>query len=449
MRRVSFERPTWAPANISWPSVALLKAIIKELVGGAEEPSGVARAWRPVLAKEYDVTERWISRILDALELLGYIERTRTTWRGKPWRALAFRIRVHEAADRAEPTMTQRLAARVLELERQLAAEAHEALEALEGAEVIELAQRADSDDKRKKPVLETPARAGNRTTPEGIGSGVHSNGASAGTDKTTGAGRVGQREHAHEISPTEHDNGARFVVWSLVMDGKLAKSDAPDGMRCPVCCGCGGRYRIRTCDFVRVKDAVTALPSHDSDPQAVPVVAAIIRERKRKHGLAPRSLKQDERFFELLDPIVGDCLALVDNQGCDYADAVNVLVFTMYEYPGRDGKWAAEGHPLDWYPHNSPRVFELATQRMERLAAKRPSVAPESSQDAPRPCRGICAGGHFKNPSCDDCEALAANRARARAEDEQRARDRERSAAEEGARAREELAAWSAAEGA
>lgn len=446
---MSFERPTCAPANISWPSVALLKAVIKELVGGADEPSGVARAWRPVLAKEYGVTERWISRILDALELLGYIERTRTTWRGKPWRALAFRIRVH-AADRAEPTMTQRLAARVAELERQLAAEAHEALDALEGAEVIELAQRADSDDKRKTPVLETPARAGNRTTPEGIGSGVHSNGASAGTDKTTGAGRGGQREHAHEISPTEHDNGALVALWSLVMDGKLAKSDAPEGMRCPSKCQCGGRYRIRTCDFVRVKDAVTALPSHESDPQAVPVVAAIIRERKRKHGLAPRSLKQDAKFFDLLDPIVGDCLALAENHGCDYAAAVNVLVFTMYEYPGRDGKWAAEGHPLDWYPHNSPRVFELATQRMERrLAGNRPSAPPESTQDEPRACRGICAGGRFKNPTCDECEAIAANRARARAEDEQRARDREREATNDGARARDELAAWAAAEGA
>lgn len=421
LRFLDYPQPESWDRSMKWPTERFFRNVLFALIGWAHA-DGRTNVVRDLIAAECKASWRHVSHAVGCLEALGYIERIRVPG----WNSMSFRLHLLAAAERGPSAVSpmDRLAARVRQLE-QLEADRFAAVP------VYELPQRSDQDD----------AREGLQAPKPGV---------------VPGAG---------EASGGDELASLRTFVWEQVRDADTDRKKVPAELACATCCPCwsapdseahngryggvpGGRYRIRICDFVRVKDAVTALPSHNEDPQAVPVVAAIIRERKRKHNLAPRSLRQDAQFCDLLDPIVGDCLALSENHSCDYAAAVDVLVFTMYEYPGSDGKWAAERHRLDWYPHNSRRVFELASERMERKLATRVQ-APARPQAAPQVCRGICAGGRFQNPACDECEAMARTREAARLGAEQRARDQERSAVDEAARAREDLATWAAAEGA
>ena len=325
---MSFEAPDWRTSGISWPSVVLMKTVLKDFIGCANE-EGVARAWRPVLAKEYDVTERSITRVLDALETLGYIKRTRTTWRGKPWRALAFRVVVQDASTRAEPSEAARLAAEVTRLRRELAAqnaladEANDALDALEGAEVVELAQRADADDERPS------------------------------------AGEEMLREH----------------IYDLVLASKLQRADV-ENVPCPRKCGCGGRYRIRTCDFVRVKDAVKLVPSREQlDDQAQIVRAAYLQQRSLTHKIGPGSFRV-EPPRDAWEAMIVSCEAVAVEANTDLATASAAVMRAWFS---RGGKEAGARHPVDWFgvgnvPEDCERkaLDELANAAHKRRAEKR-----------------------------------------------------------------------------
>lgn len=388
MRHATFDEPPERESGISWPSVPLQQAVLSALVGWANG-TGVARAVTAHLARQLRVDERTIRRACDALETLGYIERTHVAG----WRALAYRICIHDTGPfRPEPTEHERQSRRIAKLERELAAardalalgrEANEALDALAGAEVIELPQRADDD--------------------------------------------------------ARPDVAASFI-WQQVCDGDVDRRKVPLELQCPKICGCGGRYRIRTCDFVRVKDALTALPSLDDvDPQAQRVQASFLAERKRRTGLGPRSFRQPPTG-DVWDAAVSICCALEADDEGTFVEASEVLCAVWFQ---RGGRVAEERWRVDWMKNEHEKLLldTRAELRRRKMRERARMEAPARSHEPPPACRGICAGGRFKNPACDDCACAAMSSIQV----EQRARAEELGADEARARARERLAVFEA----
>lgn len=429
MRSLSFSEPTWRTSSRSWPSVPLLRAVLSALIGWADG-RGIARAVRAHLARQHEVDERTITRALEALEMLGFIERCRVAG----WSAIACRIRCHEIEQTGEPSEAEELAMEVAELRRELAAaralaaEANDARELLEGADVIAQAQRSDADDARKISRDATSRPAARVTPVEG---------------SMPGAAGVERYDDAHEDNAHDRDDeGVSRAIWNLVMEGKLAKEDAPRLLDCPKCCECGGRYRIRTCDFVRVKDAVTGLPSLDDvDLQAQRVQASYLDARKVKTGFGPGSFKKPPNG-EAWDSAVAICCALEADDEGSFEEASRALCAVWFQ---RGGRVAEQRWPVNWMKHEHEKLLvdtraELRRRKM-RGAAREASreTAATMPQESPPRCRGICAGGHFKNPVCDDCDAAAAIQA------EERAREAERNACKDRAAARERLAVFEA----
>lgn len=396
---LEYDCPADWHARRSWPSVLLLRAVLAHLVRYVSA-DGYTRAVRERIACKLRVDERSISRAVEALEALGYIEQAHTIG----WRALSFRLRVLEAAS-GKPAETE-----VVRLRRDLHAakaalaavppppesgvlEAQAAAELLAGADVVPLAQRADVDDAKPTPAT-----------------------------------------------------GQLATLWTLVRDGQLDRRHVDERAMCAAECPCwtapdeeaqqgryggvtGGRYKIRTCDFIRVKDAVTGLPSTKELPEAAQVVLGrVLEHRQRVHQLEPGSPSSPARapaawLRQHLAPWVDDCEALQASQRCDYGRAVEALLTVAFKHRGfKDDSgqdWHDHKHRLDWYPKHRRLLLEQAELLLRASAKREHHPARKSSpgeDNAPPKCGGVCNGGAFPNIHCDECtrrkdEAEAAKR--------------------------------------
>lgn len=351
MDALCFECPDDWHGAWSWPSVPLQRDVLASFIRWTNA-QGFSRAVRSQLAALRNVTERSITRALEALEWRGYLERVEVVG----WSALAVRLRVIESASsgpKSGETEIARLRRELAETRaelcesreaRALAEVAAAAVEELEGAEVLPLPQRPDET-----------------------------------------------REHVP------------VWIYDAVCAGKVLREDLPEHVYCATKCGCGGRYRIRTCDFIRVKDAVKGVPCELSDG------AQIVREAYMAERAKPRDGKPGQRpgtFKEPpaqhWEPWIESAQAVAVLSEKTFAEAARALVGQVWS---REcvGKFRAAGCPVNWFV-NEPRD-DIEREVVALLKRERRAQAHAARKR--EPCRGRSGGC----TGCVECRQLERER--------------------------------------